>query len=68
MIAAPTKRTFYKIHSHTISLPGQTLAAISANESSPGPLAIFIHGITASANLWLRRCLPEFGTDVSGFR
>ncbi len=53
MIAAPTKRTFSKMHSHTISLPGQTLAAISANESAPGPPVVFILGITSSVNLWL---------------
>ncbi len=59
MIAAPTKRTFSKMHSHTISLPGQTLAAISANESAPGPPVVFIHGITASVNLWLPSMPPE---------
>ncbi len=53
MIAAPTKRTFSKMHSHTISLPGQTLATISANESASGPPVVFIHGITSSVNLWL---------------
>lgn len=41
------------MHSHTISLPGQTLAALSANESASGPPVIFIHGITASIELWL---------------
>lgn len=59
MIAAPTKRTFSKMHSHTISLPGQTLAAISANESAPGPPVVFIHGITSSVNLWLPTMPPE---------
>lgn len=41
------------MHSHTISLPGQTLAALTANESASGPPVIFIHGITASVDLWL---------------
>jgi len=53
MIAASQKRTFSKMHSHTISLPGQTLTALSANESAAGPPVVFIHGITASGNLWL---------------
>lgn len=59
MIAAPTKRTFSKMHRHTISLPGQTLAAISANESAPGPPVVFIHGITASVDFWLPSMPPE---------
>lgn len=41
------------MHRHTISLPDQTLAAISANETAPGPPVVFIHGITASVELWL---------------
>lgn len=53
MIATPPKRTFSKMHNHTISLPGQTLAAVSSNESAPGPPIVFIHGITASIDLWL---------------
>lgn len=63
MIAATTKRTFSKMHSHTISLPGQTLAAISANESAPGPPVVFIHGITASIDLWLPSMPLEVRND-----
>lgn len=44
---------------HTISLPGQTLAAISANESAAGPPVVFIHGITATIDLWLPSMPPE---------
>lgn len=59
MIAATTKRTFSKIYSHTISLPGQTLTAISANESAHGPPVVFIHGITSSVTFWLPSMPPE---------
>ena len=59
MIAAPSKRTFSKMHSHTISLPGQTLTALSANESAAGPPVVFIHGITSSVNFWLPSLPPE---------
>ena len=41
------------MHNHTISLPGQTLAAISSNETLGGPPVVFIHGITASVDYWL---------------
>ena len=41
------------MHHHTISLPGQTLAAISSNETLGGPPVVFIHGITATVDYWL---------------
>lgn len=48
------------MHSHTISLPGQTMTALSANESASGPPVVFIHGITASVDLWL----PSMPTEI----
>ena len=36
-----------------MTLPGQTLAALSDNEAIGGPPVVFIHGITASIQLWL---------------
>lgn len=41
------------MHKHTISLPGQTLSAISSNETLGGSPVVFIHGISASVDLWL---------------
>lgn len=41
------------MHKHTISLPGQTLAAISSNETLSGPPVVFIHGINANVDFWL---------------
>ena len=64
MIAAPPKRTFSKMHNHTILLPGQTLAAISANESAHGPPVVFVHGITASFDLWL----PSMPAEIRDHR
>ena len=47
------------MRTHTISLPDQTLFAILANESAGGPPVVFIHGITASVDLWLPSMPPE---------
>ena len=47
------------MHNHTISLPGQTLAAISSNETLGGPPVVFIHGITTSVDYWLPTMPPE---------
>jgi pimeloyl-ACP methyl ester carboxylesterase len=41
-----------------IDLRGQTLATIQGNEAAPGPPVVFVHGITASVDLW-RPSLPE---------
>lgn len=43
---------------HTISLPGQTFAAITANETAQGPPVVFLHGITANVDFW-RPSMPD---------
>jgi pimeloyl-ACP methyl ester carboxylesterase len=53
MMIALGKRTYLKMQQHTISLPGQTFAAITANEHATGPPVVFVHGITASVEFWL---------------
>ncbi len=49
-------------HRRLIDLHGQTLAAVSGNDAAPGPPVVFVHGITASVDLWLPS-LPESVRD-----
>lgn len=51
-MSEPSKRTFSNMQQHTISLPGQTLVGITANETAAGPPIVFVHGITANVEFW----------------